>query len=163
VVISALYADPTRVGPFAYSVPYFDAGQVLVVAGETEEVRSLEDLEGLVLAVELGSEGDAVARAWSRRLTALRVLSCPSADEALAQAASGEGDAALVDHLSALAWSGEGGGLRIVGEPVTEVPYAVAVRQESRGLLRAINEVLTEMEADGSLDRLRQHWFVPAR
>jgi len=158
-VISALYVDPTRTADFAYSAPYFDAGQVLVVAGGIGGIEGMEDLAGRVLAVEFGSEGDVVARVWEQRLAGLLILPCQTSGEALAKVASGEADAALVDRVSALA--GLGDRLEIVGEPVTEEPYAVAVRREDRGLLRAIDEALADLEADGTLGRLRQRWFGP--
>lgn len=161
VVISALYADPARTADFAYSTPYFDAGQVLVVPGDAEGIGGMEDLAGRTLAVEFGSAGDVEARAWSQRLTNLSILPCATAAEALAKVAAGEADAALVDHLSALAWTGEG--LRVVGEPVTEEPYAVAARRQDRHLLRAVNEALEGMGADGTLDRLQERWFGPTR
>lgn len=160
VVISALYADPTRMADFAYSVPYFNAGQVLVVGPEAEGVEGMQDLAGRVLAVELGSEGDVEARAWERRLVGLTVLPCQSADEVLARLVAHDADAALVDHLSALGWAE--GDLRIVGPPVTDEPYAVAVRRKDRALLEAINLALAQMEQDGTLEQLRQRWFLAA-
>lgn len=159
VVISALYADPTRMGAFAYSTSYFNAGQVLVVREEVDIAR-VEGWTGQ-LAVEFGSEGDVVARSWQQRSPDLMIVPCLSADEALSKVEAGEADAALVDHLSVLMRAGEG--LRIVAEAITDEPYAIAVRREDRGLLRAINEALMEMEADGAMDRLRRLWFSPNR
>lgn len=159
VVISALYVDPTRMADFAYSRSYFNAGQVLVVGTETTGITEMSDLAGRTLAVEWGSEGDVVARPWARRLAGLRILPCQTSEEALAQVASGEADAALVDHLSALAGMGQGLPLRMVGDPVTDALYAVAVRREDDALLRAVNDALTAMEEDGTLPRLRQKWL----
>lgn len=161
VVISALYVDPTRTADFAYSTPYFDAGQVLVVAEGTEGIAKMEDLDGRTLAVEFGSAGDVEARMWERRLTALTILPCQTADEAMAKVAAGEADAALVDHLSALMTSVEG--MQIVGETVTKEPYAVAMRREDRRLLEAVNKALAVMQADGTWDRLQDRWFTIAR
>ncbi len=159
VVISALYVDPSRMGAFAYSSPYFNAGQVLVVADESGGIEGLEDLNGRALAVEFGSEGDVVARTWARRLAGLTILPCQTAAEAMAKVLAGETDAALVDHLSALAGTGEGSGLRIAGEPVTDEPYAVAVWGENRRLRQALDEVLAELAADGTLAALEERWF----
>ncbi|HHS97461.1 MAG TPA: amino acid ABC transporter substrate-binding protein [Chloroflexi bacterium] len=160
VIISALYVDPTRTADFAYSAPYFDAGQVLVVAEGTEGIEEMSDLDGKTLAVEFGSAGDVEARAWERRLTSLTILPCQTPDEALGKVASGEADAALVDHLSALMTPVEG--LRIVGQPVISEPYAVAARREDRRLLEAIDEILTAMRDDGTLGRLKARWFTAA-
>jgi ABC-type amino acid transport substrate-binding protein len=46
-----------------------------------------------------------------------------------------------------------------VGPPVVEEPYAVAVHRESRYLLRAIDDALAEMEADGTMGTLTEKWL----
>jgi ABC-type amino acid transport substrate-binding protein len=168
-VISALVANPARMGDFAYSTPYFDAGQVLVVCppslppasggeGRGGGIEEMADLSGYTLTVEFGTQGDLEARKWARRLSGLTVVPLETAAEALAQVAAGEADGALVDHVSALTAS-KTLGLVIVGEPVVEEPYAVAVRKESQHLLRAINEALEGMKADGTMETLFEEYW----
>jgi ABC-type amino acid transport substrate-binding protein len=166
-VVSALVVNPARMADFAYSNPYFDAGQVLVVReGEAGiegmangSIELAEVLSGRVLAVEFGTQGDLEARKWARRLSNLTLVPCQTAAEALATVTVGEADAALVDHVSALAATGGEGGLLILGEPIVEEPYALAVHRESQHLLQAINEALAEMEADGTMGRLVAEWL----
>ncbi len=175
IVMSALVVNPARMADFAYSTPYFDAGQVLVAREKPDRFRKtcqVSDLDGCTLAVEFGTQGDLEARKWARRLSDLAVVPYQTAAEALAAVAAGEADGALVDHVSALAATGktlgvsenpkgfEGFELVIVGEPVVEEPYAVAVRHDSQRLLRAINEALAEMKADGTLEMLVAEWLL---
>ncbi|MBN1956062.1 MAG: amino acid ABC transporter substrate-binding protein [Anaerolineae bacterium] len=157
VVISALYVDPNRTADFAYSTAYFDAGQVLVA--QAAGIEGPHSLAGQTLAVEFGSAGDVEARTWTQRLAGLTVLPCQTADEALARVASGEADAALVDHLSALAWLDGQNDLRIVGGMVTREPYAAATRRENRQLLRALNDAIATMVNDGRMAALQARWF----
>jgi polar amino acid transport system substrate-binding protein len=159
VVVSALYVDESRRGTFEFTTPYFNAGHVLVVVEGAGEVAAMEDLDGRVLAVEFGSEGDVVAREYARRLSDLTILPAPTATEALSAVAIGAADAALVDRLSALAATGAGSGLRVVGDPVTDEPYAIAVWGADRRLLALLNEILNDMETDGTLDVLESRWF----
>ena len=176
VVISALVVNPTRMADFAYSIPYFDAGQVLVVHEWEPGIGGIPDLGGRTLAVEFGTQGDLEARKWARRLAGVTVVPYQTAAEALAAVEVGEADAALVDHVSALAAgaraparkrplpdalqeSGDGKALIIVGPPAVGEPYAVAARRESRHLLQAIDDVLAEMEADGTMEELRAEWL----
>ncbi len=156
VVISALYVDPTRGA--AFTPPYFNAGQVLAVPAGEEEITGMEDLAGRTLAVEFGSEGDLEARSWGRRLQDLTLLPCQTAGQALERVMAGEADAALVDHLSALL---AGDGIELVGEPITDVPYGIAVQREERDLLTAIQDALRDIRADGTLERLENRWFRP--
>ena len=173
-VISALVVNPARMADFAYSTPYFDAGQVLVVRAGEAGIEEIADLSGRTLAVEFGTRGDMEARRWTRvstpgrKLPGLTVVLYQTAAEALAAVTAGKAEVALVDHVSALAatapsnlsGSGVGSGLRIVGSPLVEEPYAVAVRRESRHLLHALNDVLAEMEADGTLEALTAKWLA---
>ena len=117
----------------------------------------MTDLAGGTLAVEFVTLGDLEARKWARRLSGLTVVPYQTAAEALAAVTTGEADAALVDHVSAK--SGATSGLIIVGEPVVEEPYALAVHRESRYLLRAIDDALAEMEADGTMETLTNKWL----
>jgi len=177
VVISALVVNPTRMADFGYSTPYFDAGQVLIVRNGESDIWEMPELGGRTLAVEFGTQGDLEARKWARRLAGVTVVHYQTAAEALAAVELGEADAALVDHVSALAAgaraqarkrvlpdalqeSGDGKALIIVGPPTVEEPYAVAARRESRHLLQAIDDVLAEMEADGTMETLRAEWLA---
>jgi len=159
VVISALVVNPDRMADFAYSTPYFDAGQVLVVREGESGIEGVADLSGRTLAVEFGTRGDQEARKWARRSDDLTVAPYQTAVEALAAVVAGEADVALVDHVSALTGSGVGSGLVVVGNPIVGEPYAVAVRRESRYLLRAIDDALAEMEADGVMETLVAEWL----
>jgi len=163
-VISALVINPDRMADFAYSVSYFDAGQVLVMREGETGVGGMADLGGRALAAEFGTRGDMEARKWARELSDLTILPCQTAAEALGAVAAGEADVALVDHVSALGQtpgvSENPWGLVVIGKPVVEEPYAVAVRKESQRLLRAINEALAEMEADGTMSALVERWLL---
>jgi ABC-type amino acid transport substrate-binding protein len=161
VVISALVINPAKTADVAY-VPYFDAGQVLVVRSGETDVTAMSDLGGRALAVEFGTRGDQEARKWARRLAELKVVPCQTAAEALAAVEAGKTDAALVDHVSALQF-GAGGALVIAGQPVVSEPYAVAVSGDSLRLLRTVEGTLAEMEADGTMETLMSKWLADDR
>jgi ABC-type amino acid transport substrate-binding protein len=161
VVISAVVVDMDRSAKFAYSIPYFEAGQVLVV--KKEDVDEMQDLAGRVLAVELGAAGDTLARRWARRLEGMTLYHTESARAALAAVAKGEADAALMDRASALMAlkADPTRGLRLSGQPVTGERYAVVTLQEHRGLLGAVNDALDGMRQDGTLAQLERKWLGP--
>ena len=163
VVISALAVNPARTADFAYSSPYFDAGYILVVRQRGKAIRSIGDLSNRSLAVILGTPGDREARERARRSSDFVVVQYRAPMRALDAVRTGETDAALVDRVSALNAIGAGRPVTIVGEPVVSVPYAVALRDDSQRLLRAINSALTAMEEDGTLDRLVTEWLRDER
>jgi cystine transport system substrate-binding protein len=160
VVLSALAINPARTADYAYSTPYFDAGEVLVLPQGEPTIQAIADVEGHRLAVALGTQGDQEARRWARRLEGLALVQYETAADALHAVEAGKADAALVDHVSALQAIGTGHSLTALEDPVVSVPYAIAVRHDSRRLLRAINEALEEMEGDGTLDDLVAKWLT---
>jgi ABC-type amino acid transport substrate-binding protein len=161
---SQVVIDPERMGQYRYSTPYFQAGQVLVVR-DNADIAGPADLAGRTVAVELGSDGDALARRWAALAQAAGTGAPPAIVHtgdppgALAAVAGGQADAAVVDHLSALEALRDITGLRIVDPPLTDESYAVVVRSDSPELMRHIQAALADMRADGTLDRLVRKWL----
>jgi ABC-type amino acid transport substrate-binding protein len=156
VLISALTLDVSRLNHFAYSAPYFDAGLVLVVPAAT--ASKLDDLKGRILAVEVGSEGDARARWLARRTVGLRVLERDTPDQAMQAVEAGLADAALTDTATARQAVATHPTLRL-GTRQTSSPYVIAVRADSPDLLRALDQALAQAKADGAVERILARWL----
>ena len=171
VLISALVVAPERTRDFAYSEPYFNAGEILIVPELDTEIRGMADLDGRTLAVELGAQGHVEAIDWQHRLPDLTVNPYNTADEALAAIARGEADAALVDAISGRLFlanqptnPSEASGqaqptLRRTSDVVTVEPFALVVRIEDELLLEKLNESLDRLRAAGRLDEITNHWL----
>ena len=140
VLASALIVDETRTKEFAFSEPYFNAGQVLVVAAETSNA-SLEDTE--IVAVELGAAGHVAATEALRRGGGFEVLVMDSADATLTAILNNQATAALTDSVSAHLFIADHSGLRIADPAVTVKPYALVTRIADSELLRQLNNVLS--------------------
>jgi len=162
VLLSALVTVPGRMRDFAYSDPYFNAGEILIVPAGAD-IAGMEDLRGGRLAVELGAQGHVEATQWAGRLEALAIRPYSGADEALAAVAAGEADAALVDSISGrLYLIGEAGDvLQRVSQPVTVEPFAMVTRIEDETLLAQLNRSLDALQATGRLDEIVNRWLGP--
>lgn len=158
LLISALAVRPEMTRDFAYSAPYFDAGQVLV-APEGSAVEGLEGMGGRTLAVELGAEGHVVATAWQRRLAGLEVAPYNTADEALGAVLAGEADAALVDAIGARLFLAANEGLALAGEPVAPEPFAIVFRIEDESLQEAVGASLERLRRRGELEAIVGRWM----
>jgi ABC-type amino acid transport substrate-binding protein len=151
--ISALPIDPGKLGLWAYSEPYFEAGQVMI----TRPPRFLETLE-VSIAVEYGSDADATARYLARRRAGVEIKYTQSTVDALKAVDNGWVAAAIVDGVSAQQLLPKYPELQTV-EQVTSDPYAIAVWGESTQLRAAINAKLAEMKQDGTLQRIVEEWM----
>lgn len=159
VLISAMVMAPHRMKDFAYSDPYFNAGQLLLTpVGETA-IEEMADLRGRTVAVELGSQGHMEANQWQRRVPELAVETYGTPDETLDAVAAGRADAGIVDGISARLYLADHGGVQVAGEPVTVEPYAMVVRIEDELLLERLNESLDRLQESGRLDEMIGRWL----
>ena len=165
ILISALVIAPERTGDFAFSAPYYDAGQVLIVPVDASGIASADDLDGQRLAVELGALGHVEALALQRDKPALQVQTYSGVDEALDAMAAGEADAALVDSVSGRLYlrqrSTSARPLMRLPVPMTSEPYAIVVRIEDRILLKELNDALHYLSQENELDAILNKWLGP--
>ena len=159
LVASAVVVDPSRMATVAYTVSYFDAG-VRVVTRSRSGIQRPQDLQGRRVVVVLGSDADRVARFWERRLAGVSRITVEDDPAALAALHAGTVDVALVDGLFALrAVNGSGSdGLSVWS--IEPRAYAIAVRADNPRLLAALNDALSAMRADGTLQRLIDQWVT---
>jgi len=157
-VLSALPYEAMRTQDVVYSVAYFNAGLVLLVREDTTGVEVLDDLAGRVVGVEWGfvPQGRTRQKEMLRNLEARRY---DTAEDTLRALQAGEVEAAIVDRITALAYTRACEGLAFVGEPLHDVNYVIPVRPGSFRLLNELDRVLLEMREDGTLEALQQQWF----
>lgn len=166
-IISALPYDPLLYGDVAYSISYFNAGQVLVVRSDETEISEsanqriseANDLSGKRLGVEWGSEGDVVGRQLQKKIEDLSLENYMAPQDMLSALKEGQVEAAIVDAVSAYQFMATEGGVRVIGDPLTDELYVIAVRLDSPLLLKVINEALVGMREDGTLEGLQEIWF----
>lgn len=154
MVISGLPYDPRWTQDVAYTVSYFNAGQVLLA--RSRDIRTVEDLAGQTVAVEWGSQADMEGRRLAEEMTGLTLLRQPTAADAVAALLRGEASAAIVDGVTARQAAAQGA---VIVTYLTDEPYAAAVHIQSRDLLAAVNQTLTRLQESGQMDRLLARWL----
>jgi polar amino acid transport system substrate-binding protein len=157
-VLSALPYEAMRTQDVVYSVAYFNAGLVVLTREDTAGIELLDDLADRVVGVEWGfvPAGDTRQKEFLRNLAVRRY---DTAEDTLRALHAGEVEAAIVDQISALAYTAECEGLQFVDEPIHDVNYVIPVRPDSFRLLGEINRALLEMREDGTLEALQERWF----
>lgn len=161
MILSALPYNPTKTQDVAFSRSYFNGGPILIVRGDDTGTVGLESLKDRTIAVELGSKGDAVARKWQKRYN-LGLRQFDSTSEALRALQRGEMNAAIVDPIAFYDFQrSEGAALtwKVVGKPLAEENYIIAVRRDSTRLLREINLVIDTLRGNGTLEQMQKENF----
>lgn len=142
-----------------FSNPYFNAGQTIaVLEGRAGEISTPDDLAGLRVGVQAGTTGDIWATENIPGVEMVRYDEITLAFQALA---SGDVDAVFNDgpvSADIIAKNPEMGAV-IVGDPVTDELYGIAVNPERPELLDAINEALAAIIANGTYRDIYMDWF----
>ncbi len=160
IIISALYPDPTRTQDFAFSYPYFNAGEMLVVLQDSP-IQTLDDVSGRTIIVALGTDGQMEALRWQSLYDPPpRLITVEDEGEVLQALLSGNGDGAIVGNLLALSAQLQGVPIRIIQPPVTDEIYVIAARREDADLVAELSTFLQQLDKDGTMDRLIERWLI---
>jgi ABC-type amino acid transport substrate-binding protein len=157
LVIAALTIDSLRTADVLYTRHYFNAGLVLVSPIE-HPLNGMSDLSGHSLAYEFGSNADALARRWLRRIApfATRPYELPA--HALDAVRLGDADAALVDRVAARLYLREHQWQAHL-TTVTNNWYPIAVPINQPARWQALDKALRALDEDGTLDRIIDRWL----
>lgn len=163
MILSALPYNPNKTQDVFFTHAYFNGGPVLIVRGDDTTTNALENLQNQAIAVELGTNGDAVARKWQKRYN-LQLRQYNTAQDALRALQKNETRAAIVDPIAWIDFQRAEADTgvkqwRVVGEPLANENYIIAVRRDSPTLRAEINAVLDELKRNGRLDALLQENF----
>lgn len=118
-------------------------------------VNSLDDLEGKTVGVQLGTTGALFAEDI-KDATIEKYNKGADAIQALKQA---KVDAVMIDMETAKAFVNKNSDLKILEEPFADEEYAIAYAKGNDELGKKIDDALTALKADGTLDKIVAHWI----
>lgn len=135
-----------------FSTPYYYSGAQIFTRPDSD-VESLEDLEGMEIAISKGSTYSTFAEEVTEN-----IKTYDSDVVALQSLAKGRHDAVITDFLTGKEASGEG--LEIEAKEMIErSEQAVAVAKENEPLLEEINAALETLREDGTLAEISEEYF----
>jgi len=157
-VISAATITEEREEIVDFSDPYFNAGQSIAVSADlAEDVSGPDDLAGLRIGVQLGTTGDE----YASEIDGAEVVRFDEITLAFQALGAGEVDAIVNDGPTSADIIANSPDLEavIVGEPLTDEFYGIAVNPERSDLLDAVNASLANVIADGTYAEIYEEWF----
>jgi polar amino acid transport system substrate-binding protein len=158
-VLSAVTITEQRKATMDFSLPYVNAGQVIVTSKGNRSATSLEQFAGKKVGVQIGTTGASeVAR---HRNLALKTYD--EAGLAVEDLYAGRIDAVVIDSPTAASYVVQNekyrGRLAIVGKPFTDERYGIAVRKGNARTLELVNKGLRVVLKDGTIDKLTEKWL----
>ena len=158
IAAAAMTITPEREEKIAFSDPYFDANQALLVK-KGSGIKTFDDLEGKTLGVQSGTTGKmyaeenaAPAGAELKDYEDLALL--------VSSVKSGQIPAAINDIPVLLDYAKENPDTEVTATFETGEQYGFATKKgTSQELLKVVNDVIAKAQADGTYDRLYEKWF----
>jgi ABC-type amino acid transport substrate-binding protein len=155
ILISGITITPERAEKMAFSNPYFNAGQVIVIHKDEQEIiTEVKNLNNRILGAQEGTTGYAEAKDISND-----VIGYIDYSEAKQGLLNREIEAIIVDYPVAISLVKGQNNMIIVGEPFTQEFYGIAVQKENEMLLEKINETLVNLKKSGQLDQIIQNYI----
>lgn len=158
VVASAMTITDERKEQVAFTEPYFDSEQSLLVTKENEtKYATLEDLAGQTIGVQSGTTGETYAQ--EHLPPGAELKSFDTGEEIFAPLAAGEVAAVLQDYPVNAYRALQDDQVVVTETFPTDEQYGFAVRQDNSELLEALNGALADVRGDGTYDEIYATWF----
>ena len=162
VAIAAISVTPERQQQLGFSSIYY-SGQEGMLAGQNSAINSITSVDALA-PYRVGVQAGSVYETWLRtslvdsgRMPAANLLVYPRIDGALTDVQAGRIDVVVLDLLPAQDFLKQGG-LKLVGQGLSQQSFAIALPITSVALRDQLNRALGELVADGSLAALYQQY-----
>ena len=143
--------DSMKEAGYVISAPYYDNTQVLVVKADSGFASSA-DLAGQVVAVQLGTSGEALLNGDLADLAGTfdSVLTCDSFLKCFTELEGGAVDAVFVDLPVAASYTANHDGLAIIDEALGAEQYGIAFRSGDAELCAAVDAAVQALVENGT-------------
>jgi polar amino acid transport system substrate-binding protein len=157
IAIAAISITPDREASMLFSSPYVNAGQIVVVSKSNTTIKSKDDLAGLKVAAQLGTTGEIEAK----KIPNVIYKPYDSYDLAFLDLENGQVDAVIADYITALQFIAKNPDkIMTVGTVFTDESYAIAVCKTKPDLVTKLNDGITKLIDDGTMNTLVQKWLA---
>ncbi len=149
---------PERESDLLFSDSYLTSSLAIFVKSSEFGITCLNDLSGRAVAVQ---QADAAHERVSA-VESVNLLALPDQERALYSLAGGAADAYVGNRLSGIHMAQKHGladKIKIVGDVIDPMPYAMAFRPADRELAAMFNRGIAQVRASGAYDKIHAKWF----
>ena len=134
------------------SEPYLLESRAAVALAENSKLRNIAQLKNERLAAQRGTVGQFLAEDLLGDNKGKLLTTFEKYVDAIASLRQGKVRAVVMDELPAKRFLNEIEGLAIMNQALSEENYAIGFKKGNTELVEAVNKILAEMKADGTLD-----------
>lgn len=157
VAMSAMTITEERKKTINFSDSYFDAGLSMAVPFSST-VQTIDDLNGKIVGVQLGTTGDLYA---SELKNVKEVKRYNHAPDAFLDMKNGKVDAVINDDVvSKPIIASDPTSFKIVGGLLTIEEYGIAIPKDNPDLLVKVNAALKKLKENGTYDQIYDQYIV---
>lgn len=155
--ISAITITDERKEKMSFSDPYIDAGQIVTVRVDNNDITGPEGLKGKNIGVQLSTTGEIEAK----KIEGATVKPYDTVDLAFLDLVNGQVDGVIADNPTTVTYvSRFKDKIKTVGTPFTDEHYGIAVCKTNTDLLNKINTALATLKSDGTIQKLQDKWLA---
>ena len=158
IMVNGVDITEDRLEKYDFSTPYAYNKTAVIVKSDNTEITSMEDLDGKQTANTISSTYAEVAESYGATVTGVDDL-----NQTIELLLSGRIDATLNAEVTYYDYMKAHPDAEIkiatLDKDATQVAIPMRKGEESANLLKAINEALAELEAEGKLTELSEKYF----
>ncbi|QFJ55403.1 ABC transporter substrate-binding protein/permease [Pseudobutyrivibrio xylanivorans] len=124
-----------------------------------KEIKSIDDLEGAKIGVQLGTIGDIYASDYEGDDAGTTIERYNKLTDAVQALRQGKIDCVIVDEQPAIATTTGEANLEILEEPFALEDYAICIAKDNDELLEKVNGALAEVIEEGTLDQIIKNYI----
>jgi len=164
VIMSSMTANDERKKQVDF-VEYFTAGSgILVKKGNPEKVKTIADLCGKKVAIQVGTVQIDEAEGQNGKCgdKKISVQTFEQNTDTIPAVRTGRADAALMDFPVAIYGAAKVKGTEVVGEQYDTGNYGIAVRKDDGDVKTALEAAVKAMKEKGKYDAILKYWGLEA-
>lgn len=153
-VISGMTPTPERAEKVDFSMNYFEQFNTIVSFKNTN-LKTVEDLNGKKVAVQLGSIQEELAKS----IEGVEVVSLNKIPELIQELISGRIDAVILEDTVAKGYTNKNSDLEYTVIPSDEANGSAVAFPKGSDQVEKFNNVIKKMQENGEMDKLIEKWF----
>lgn len=153
---SAIYVSAERAKAVDFSDIYHPGGLGLFVGDGNTSIKSLADMAGKKIAVQVGTK----SVEWLKQnQPAAELVQVQTNDQMFSTVKLGQADAVVTGQPAGRYFIHQFGGLKQVGDRLTNENYGFAFQKGDQQLRDVFNAALADAKSSGKLDAITKNWF----